>query len=507
MRYVAASLIVWVLAGASVSRADDLRLAAVFSDHMVLQRDKPAPVWGWADPGEGLTIRFAGQQKTTRADATGQWRTALDPLDASAEARTLVVTSDNAKRELKIENVVVGDVWLCSGQSNMAFRMKRVENAQAEIATASHPNVRFFTVGEHFAQQPAQDVQGTWKPVTPDTAVDCSAVAYYFAVSLQKSQDVPIGLLVSAVGGTRIETWMQPDTLLSLGTSTKLLDRWRDVSAEEFVQILAAYRAFQHERDVVHPQAVRAAKAEGKPVPPEPARPALRCHDCPGALHNGMIAPLQPMALRGVLWYQGESNSGQAPAYTKLQPAMIADWRKVWGEQLPFLFVQLPPFQGTHPAFREAQLQIWQRTPNSAMVVTADVGDAKDVHPTRKQPVGERLALAARALSYGESVEFAGPVFKSVSISGSRAVVSFEHVGQGLRVRGDTLRGFTIAGKDGRFVDAQAQIEGSTVVVSSPQVSDPVAVRYGWAFVPDSNLFNDAGLPATPFRSDAPEQP
>ena len=248
-------------------------------------------------------------------------------------------------------------------------------------------------------------------------------------------------------------------------------------------------------------------KPRGSRHHPEPKRPNQRCHDCPSSLHNGMIAPLEPFAIRGVIWYQGESNSGQSAAYQKLLPAMIADWRRVWGEKLPFLFVQLAPYRGTHPAFREAQLRIWQKTPDTAMIITTDVGAADNIHPTHKRPVGERLALAARALSYGERIEYSGPVFDSINIEDGRAVIAFTHTGGGLIAKSGALKGFTIAGADGKFVPADAVIEGETVVVTSKSITNPADVRIAWAMVPDANLFNREGLPAAPFRSDAPVQP
>ena len=219
-----------------------------------------------------------------------------------------------------------------------------------------------------------------------------------------------------------------------------------------------------------------------------------------------MIEPLEPFAIRGAIWYQGESNAGQAASYEKLLPVMITDWRKVWGKELPFLFVQLAPHRSIHPAFREAQLRIWQNTPHTAMVVTTDVGDAQNIHPTRKRPVGERLALAARALSYGEQIEYSGPVFKGMSVENDRAVISFGRIGSGLMAKGDEVKGFTLAGEDGKFIPARAVIEGETVTVTSDKITKPVAVRYGWAQVPDVNLFNREGLPASPFRTDVPKE-
>jgi sialate O-acetylesterase len=362
--------------------------------------------------------------------------------------------------------------------------------------------IRFFTVGDQFSKEPLTTLRGEWKPVSPATVGSCSAVSYYFARDLQKHTGVPIGLLVSSVGGTRIESWMRTETFVNMTEAAPLLAKWKDVSAGELAGIVATYRAYQYQRDHVHPQAVAKAKATGAPLPAAPTMPKTRGHDCPAALHNGMIAPLQPYAIRGAIWYQGESNAGQATAYKKLLPAMIADWRAVWGRDMPFLFVQLAPHQSIHPSIREAQYHIWRDTPRSAMVVTTDVGDPNDIHPTRKQPVGSRLALAARALSYGETVEFSGPVFQEMHIEQHRAIVSFSHRGTGLMSQGETLQGFTIAGADGVYVPATATIVGDTVVVTSEKVPHPTHVRYCWAKVPEGNLFNRGGLPAVPFRSD-----
>jgi sialate O-acetylesterase len=251
----------------------------------------------------------------------------------------------------------------------------------------------------------------------------------------------------------------------------------------------------------VHPQAMKAAKAKGEPPPPAPKMPKLRCHDSPSSLHNGMIEPLEPFAIRGAVWYQGESNAGQGKAYEKLLPAMIGDWRQVWGEKLPFLFVQIAPHRSIHPSFRESQARIWQSTPHTAMIVTTDVGNAGNIHPTRKRPVGERLALAARALVYGEALEASGPVFKAMRIEGNRAILSFTHTGGGLVAQGGALKGFTIAGENDKFFPAQANIEGETIVVTSDKIAMPKTVRFGWGQVPDVNLFNREGLPAVPFTA------
>ena len=474
----------------------------LFSDGAVLQRDKPVPVWGTADDGEKITVEFENQKVSTTA-AGGKWRVDLQPMEAGGPFAMTIT----GKSTVSLKNLLVGDVWLCSGQSNMHFRMKAVRNATKEIAAMDHPEVRFFTVGHRFGQEPLDQLDGAWQPVTSATAGECSAVAGYFGTALHQELGVPIGLIVSSVGGTRIEAWMRSETLAATGESKSLIEKWKDVPAEEFARIADVYSDFQHQRDHVHPAAVRKARAEGKPAPPAPVAPKQRCHDCPSALHNGMIEPLESFPIRGVIWYQGESNSGQPGPYQKLLPAMIADWRKVWGCELPFYFVQLASYNNTNPAFREAQMKIWQNTPHTAMAVTTDVGDAGNIHPIDKRPVGERLAIAARALTYSENIEFSGPVFNSVRFDGARAIVSFTHQGGGLVAKDGDLKGFTLAGSDGRFVPAMAVIEGNNVIVTAGKITAPAAVRYNWASVTEGNLFNRAGLPAPPFRSDAPDKP
>jgi sialate O-acetylesterase len=497
------ALIVLLLATAPVMNAAELRLAGLFTNHVVFQRERPAPVWGWASPGDVVTVELAGQTKATTADATGKWLVTLDPMPASTEGRRLVVRSSSNGQEATISDVLIGDVWLCSGQSNMAFPMSRTANSREEIAAADHPRLRFFKVEEHFAQSPAIDARGTWKQVTPETTSDCSAVAYYFGRDLLREKSVPIGLLVSSVGGTRIETWMAPETIERLGIAARLVEKWKNVSPDEFGRIVSAYKAYQHQLYREHPKAVAAARHQVKPIPPVPQAPSWRGHDCPSALHDGMIAPLQPFAIRGATWYQGEGNVGNPAGYERMLPALISDWRKAWGDDLPFLFVQLALHKSVTPQIREAQHRIWRATPNSAMAVTIDVGDATDIHPARKEPVGQRLALAARALSYGEDVEYSGPEFNGVRFDEGLAIVDYGHVGGGLVAHGDELEGFSLAGADKKFFPAQARVKnGVSVVVSADDVPRPVAVRYAWANTPSCNLFSTEGLPACPFRTD-----
>ena len=487
----------------SLSAEQNFRLSSLFGDHMVLQRNQEVPVWGVAGSGDEITVTFAGQKKSVVCDADGRWMVKLAPLVSSHEGREFSVHSKMEDRTLSATDVVVGDVWLCSGQSNMHFRMMSVENATEEMAKVAQPMLRFFTVGEQLARTSAQDVKGEWRCASEQTISNCSAVAYYFGAALHTTIKVPVGLLVSSVGGTRIETWMRPETLAATGESLSLVERWKQVTDEDFDKIATHYRAYQHARDHGHPAAVAAAKAKGETPPVAPTQPRQRCHDCPSALHHGMIAPLQPFALRGAIWYQGESNSSQPKSYEIMLPAMISDWRSVWGSEMPFLMVQLASYRNTHPAFRLAQQRIWHKTLHTALVVTTDAGDAGNIHPTRKRPVGERLALAARAISYGEAVEYRGPLWQGMQVQNERALLSFSHTAGGLVAQGGALRGFTIAGADGVFVPAQAVIEGDQVAVTSAKVKSPVAVRYNWAQMAEGNLYNRAGLPAFTLMTDA----
>jgi sialate O-acetylesterase len=471
----------------------------LFTDGAVLQRDRPIAVWGTAQENEPVTVEFNGHKQSTTA-TNGKWKVNFQPMQAGGPF-TMTITSNQV---VTLNNLLIGDVWLCSGQSNMHFQMKSVENAKQEIAGMNHPKVRFFTVKHQFGQQPTDQTQGTWNQVSPSTAPNCSAVACYFGTALNQHLNIPIGLIISSVGGTRIESWMRQETLAKTGESLALIKKWSEISPTEFKRIGEEYSAFQHQRDHVHPNAVRKARAQGKPIPPPPVQPKNRCHDCPSALHNGMIAPLLPYAIRGAIWYQGESNAGQPKPYQKLLPAMILDWRTAWETNLPFLFVQIAPHRSIHPSFREAQHLIWQNTPNTAMVVTTDVGNMENIHPTQKRPVGERLALAARTLSYGEKIVSSGPLFEQIKIVKNQAVITFCNVGTGLLAKDGDLKGFTIAGDDGKFLPAAATIQDNSVIVTSDKVTRPTAVRYNWSIMPEGNLFNRENLPAAPFRSDGP---
>ncbi|HEX9047350.1 MAG TPA: GDSL-type esterase/lipase family protein [Verrucomicrobiae bacterium] len=438
------------------------RLNSVFRPHAVFQRDVALPVWGTAASGQAVTVEFAGQSVTTVAK-DGKWRVELQPLAASENPQTLTVRGGNT---VTVDDILVGDVWLAGGQSNMEFKLgpqpgqKEVVGWKEAVAAANYPLIREFATTYRYSTEPLGDVRGRWIVCSPATAGEFTAVGFFFARDLQRVEHVPIGIVSSYWGGTPAEAWVDAKTL-------KHLPGFKDMTA------------VQMSYDNKHKQYL------------------------PSVLYNAMIAPLQAFPLKGIIWYQGEANNSRAREYRELFPLLIADWRHGWGEEdLPFLFVQIAPQNGMSPELREAQFLTLQKTRRTAMAVITDAGDATNIHPPRKEPVGVRLALAARAVAYGENIEYSGPLFESLQVEGSKAVVHFTHVGAGLVAQGGELKGFTIAGADKKFVSAKAEIVGDTVEVSSPEVATPVAVRYGWEHVPDVNLYNKEGLPASPFRSD-----
>ena len=496
---------------ASIASAD-VTPAKVFGPGMVLQRNRPAPVWGTAAPGDTLTVTFAGQTKTATADKEGKWRITLDPLQASAKGRTLAVQSTIDNHKSTFPNVLVGDVWLCSGQSNMAFGLRSAVSAKTELPAANHPGIRLLhmiqgTPGGRSVYGPKELARctpekyfaGTWTACTPETAKNFSAVAYFFGRDVRKATGVPVGLIHNAVGGTPTEAWMSRPTLQADPQFRELLEDW---------PASKQLHPFMSERSSIHlkgwREAAEKAKAAGQPVPPMPGHPFK-----PAFLYESGIAPLMPLAIRGVIWYQGESNSTNPTLHDRLFPAMIRDWRKGWGQgDFPFLFVQLPGM-GTSkgyraekwPEFREGQARALS-LPNTGMAVTIDVGNPTNVHPRDKRTVGQRLALIARAKVYGESVVYSGPVLESLAAAadGRGLKLTFDCVGGGLAVRGGgKLTGFETAGRDGTFTPAEATIQGDSVIITAE--GKPTAVRYAWAPFPDANLINKEGLPAAPFRA------
>jgi sialate O-acetylesterase len=407
-----------------------------------------------------------------------------------------------------LKNVLVGEVWVCSGQSNMEMALRSTFEAEQAIKASKDPSLRLYTVQKKVSMTPLTSVPGSpkWVEAAPETTPNFSAVAYYFGKHLRETRKVPIGLIHTSWGGTPAEAWTSREALdaepslryyhENLSKAIKNYDP--DKAKEQYREALKKWEA-----------AAAEAKAAGKQPPRRPFQPQAPGTSpfMPSGLYNAMIAPLIPYGIAGAIWYQGESNAGKAYEYRTLFADMIKDWRQHWGQgDFPFLFVQLAPFEAgpqTWPELREAQL-LTLSLPKTGMAVITDVGEARDIHPKKKEPVGTRLALAARAIAYGEQIEYSGPVYESMTTQGERIVLKFGHAGGGLEARGDKLTGFTVAGDDQKFVEAQAEITGTdTVAVHADGVAKPVAVRFGWSNNPQVNLWNKAGLPATPFRTDS----
>ncbi|MEW6755448.1 MAG: sialate O-acetylesterase [Candidatus Latescibacterota bacterium] len=478
-----------------------LRLPAVFGDHMVLQAGQPVPVWGRAAPGDSISVSFAGQTARGTGDATGRWRVVLQPLVASATPAVFTVRA-GAGDSLVLVDVLVGEVWLASGQSNVGVPLPQAEGGARDLEASHSSLLRLLRIPERVSLEPLPDVRAAWSRATRESLESFSAVGYYFARSLQPELGVPVGVVQAAYGGAVCEAFMSPGALCE--------PRWAPI-LQTWERFVRQYPSTPEERARVALERRLKVIAAGHVPPPWPLEPKPPDHfHRPSSLYHGMVHPLVPFALAGVLWYQGEANGWRGHQYRELLPALVADWRRQWGRpDLPFLFVQLPGFAADWlepdiwPELREAQLLTWQRVPHTAMVGAIDVGDPQDLHPRRKREVGERLALAALATVYGRAVEFSGPVFHGLQREERRLRLCFDHAAGGLVCPGDGVAGFTVAGEDRRFMAAQAVVEGETVVVWSQDVAAPVAARYGWSNAPAVSLYNAAGLPASPFRTDA----
>jgi sialate O-acetylesterase len=491
------------LAFVAASLPAAVKLPALISDHMVLERGVPVRIWGTASPGETVRVSFQGQNVSATTAANGKWEAWLAPLAAAGPLDLTVAGSDAAGSGTQVvHDVLVGEVWLGSGQSNMEFVLSNAVNHDEEIAHSDYPLIRLFKVKHVVADEPAGDVEGSWQICGPETARRFSAVEYFFGRHLYESLRVPMGLIESVWGGTPAQSWISKPAIEADAALQYVTGEWSGVLAN----YPAARQRYDQQLEAWN-QAVAAAKAAGNPPPNRPGPPPGPGHpNTPAGLYNGMIAPLTPFAIRGVIWYQGESNASEIHAYRyrRLFGAMIEDWRKQWGEgDFPFLFVQLANYHSNAwwPVLRESQTATLGLRA-TGMAVAIDVGESKDIHPKNKQDVGNRLALAALHIAYGQPIEYSGPLFRQATRENSGMRVWFDHA-DGLQAKGGApLTGFTIAGVDGNFVPADARIEGATVVVSSAQVPEPIAVRYAWADDPTCNLINQAGLPASPFRSD-----
>jgi len=461
-------------------------LPHVFGDHMVLQRDIPVPVWGRANPREKITVRLGEHTVRTRADSGGKWMVNLPAMDAGGPY-TMAVTGRNT---IVLDDVLIGEVWICSGQSNMAFALQGrrggVLDHEHELATADYPAIRLFQVPTITSGRPVADVEAFWQPCRPETVADFSAVAYFFGRTIHKEVNVPVGLIQSAWGGKRIEPFTPPAGFRLVPELKAILDEIEEAES-------------RYKKMVDQAQGVSAGIQHPLDNPSKPT-----------AIYNAMIHPLVPFAVRGAIWYQGEANRHDGMMYFDKMKALIGGWRKVWGQgDFPFYYVQLAPFRYPRdsvyvlPELWEAQTAALS-IPNTGMAVTADIGNLDDIHPRNKQDVGKRLALWALAKTYGKrGLVYSGPLYRSMALENGTIRIHFDHTGSGLASRdGNPLRCFQIAGPDGNFIDAEAAIDGHTVVVRNDTVSAPVAVRFGWARGAEPNLSNVEGLPASPFRTD-----
>ena len=492
------ALVLTAFAVSAIPLRADVTLPALLADHMVIQRGLPVHVWGMAAPHEAVSVAFRGETKSATTDNDGRWSVFLSPGEAGGPFELTI----KATNTIVLNDVLVGDVWVASGQSNMEFAMTSLVNSEPEIAAAQFPKVRIFIVKHKPADYPLENVESKgWAACTPETVADSSAVAYFFARNIQQKLGVPIGLIETFWGGTAAESWTSLHGLSADASLMPVFSERAKTLAEE-----STTRLRQEKEEREYQVAVAQAKADGKPIPWRQWHPDFAAW-APAALYNGMIAPLTPFAIRGVIWYQGEANSGErAPLYARLFQTMIRDWRNSWGEgDFPFLFVQIANWntapEGLWPDVRNAQRQALALK-NTGMAVTIDIGDPEDIHPKDKQDVGLRLALAARAITYGEKVEWSGPLYRQVTQEDHALRVWFDHASgvAAKGVAGALLTGFEVAGADGKYSLADAKIDGASVIVSSAAVPNPVSVRYGWAANPNCNLVNKEGLPASPFQ-------
>jgi sialate O-acetylesterase len=517
-----------VLALAAPAIRAEVKPHPLFCDNMVLQEGAKVPIWGTAAPGETVEIVLERKAPTAsskmdipgvRVGPDGRWMVTLFDLK-HVPGETVTLTIKGKDNTVEIKNVAIGEVWICSGQSNMEWKLKQTGSGKEDGPKAANPNIRFFDVPNRRALEPRQTIEGKWVECTPDTAAEFSAVGYYFGRDLQKDLNVPIGLIESDWGGTAAEAWTSREALLANPALRPYIERLEEAKKtydpetgkKQYQDALAKWM----EADTKWKESAAQAKKDGKPAPKAPGRPPVpeppgMRHNDPTNLYNAMIAPLIPYGIKGVIWYQGESNAGKAYEYRTLFPTMIQDWRTRWGYEFPFLFVQLAPFmkiesepkESAWAELREAQSMTLNRLRNTGEAVITDVGEENNIHPQKKEPVGHRLALAAEAIAYGKPIEYTGPVLRSMRVDGNKAILTFSHAAGGLVSKGaDKPTGFTIAGPDHQFHNAEAIAQGEQVIVSAPGVEKPAAVRFGWANYPVVNLWNKAGLPASPFRTD-----
>jgi sialate O-acetylesterase len=509
-RFFAALLAGMVGVAGSTAEAE-IKLPAIFGSHMVLQRDQANPVWGKAAPGEQVTVSMGDQDLADTAGDDGSWRVSLAPLPAGGPHKITIKGSKSS--EVVFDDVLVGEVWICSGQSNMEWSVSQSFNGDLEALSAKNSNIRHISVPRLGTQKPQFTFNGAWTVCGPDNAGQLSAVGYFFGRRLQETLGVPVGLIDDSWGGSACEAWISRETLANDGRYSELLARWTQTETDFASGKLDAEHAVKLEQ---WKKDVAAAKEAGKTPPREPQPPIrlMEGNSRPGNIYNGVLKPTIGYGIRGVIWYQGESNAGRAYQYRDLFPLMIQTWRLEWGQgDFPFYYVQLADFldekrepgDSAWAELREAQTMTMNKVPNTGEAVIIDLGEANDIHPRNKQFVAERLVRWALAKDYGINVPHRSPTLKSMDFQGDKVVVKLDHVLSGLRAFDyPDVRGFAVAGEDKKWHWAKAEITGkNTVSVWSPEVKKPMAVRYGWADNPVCNLRDSqSALPVTPFRTD-----
>ena len=484
-----------------VSLSAKVSTPSIFGDHMVLQRNHDNPVWGWADAGEKVTISIGGQAHTTKADRDGNWKVTLKPLPAGGPHRLTI----KGKNTITYDDVLVGEVWICSGQSNMAWPVQNSYDGDLVALTANHPEIRLISVPQVGTQEPQKDFDGEWAHAAPDTVKDFSAVGYRFGLQLHQALGVPVGLIDNAWGGSAAEAWIRRDVLSKDKRYSELLGRWKETEATyDHAKAVADYEA----------KITKWEKGGSQGTRPRAPRNPLEGQHRPANIYNGVLKPTIGYGIKGAIWYQGEANAGRAYQYRHLFPLMIQHWRDEWGQgDFPFYYVQLADFrdrvsepqEADWPELREAQTMTMDKLRNTGQAVIIDVGEGRDIHPRDKHTVANRLARWALARDYGIDVAHQSPRYRSMKVNGSKISVDLDHVGARGLYTFDTREpvGFSIAGKDQKFFWASARIvDKDTIEVWSDSVENPAAVRYAWANNPDCNVFSREGLPATPFRTD-----
>ncbi|CAD0009353.1 sialate O-acetylesterase [Flavobacterium chungangense] len=489
-----------IFLSASFSIKAQVKLPALVSDNMVLQQNTKVNLWGWASPNEKINIQLGWQNSSIEvvANSTGDWKVGVNTPQGSEKAYSITI---NATNKIVLNNILIGEVWICSGQSNMYFPVGKeegtwktgVKNYEEEIVNANFSNIRLFTVVTNASPKPLDDVTGRWAACSPETIKTFSAVAYFYGRDLYQKLNVPIGLISTSWGGTKAEAWTSQNVLEENPDFLTILEE--DAKNEKTYQekLESYYLNLKNER-----------LANNNALKTELKKPKKEANKTSYVLYNAMLHPLINYTMKGVIWYQGESNSGKAQLYQTLFPAMVKNWRDDWKQgDFPFYYVQITPHKGQTPEIREAQLLSLKTIPNTGMAVTTDVGDTNNIHPINKQTVGHRLALIALAKTYKEDkLVYSGPIYNHMKIKKDKIQLFFDYADSGFKKTNENLKEFEIAGDDKTYYPAVAKIDGKTIVVSSDKVKNPKSVRFAWKAVPEPNLFNTENLPASPFRTD-----